>query len=75
MLRMGWRTRLVVGLLAWPVFLVSSIGISLTGRSPVVSGAFGLVALVALVVGLVFPPWALISWARRGDRAERAGTS
>jgi hypothetical protein len=68
---MGWRTRLVIGLLAWPALFVFTIISELAHRATVVSSVFLVAAILSLLVGLVFPPWALISWARRGDRAER----
>ena len=68
---MGWRTRLVIGLVAWPTFWVTAFASSAI-RANAVSSILLTLSMLALLVGLVFPIWALISWARRGDRPRSA---
>ncbi len=69
---MDWPTRMVVGLLAWPmmIFLVILLSFAVEPGSHPMSAVVVLLAVeevFAAAVAIVFPVWALLSWAQNGD--------
>ena len=69
---MDWVTRLVWGLLAWPVTIFLAILVSYAVKpgpdkpGPIVL-VLALAEVVAAAVAIGFPIWAFVSWSVRGD--------
>lgn len=71
-MHVDWPTRLVVGLLAWPVMIFLAIVLSYAAEPGsnypvVVVLVTGVAEVAAAAVAIVFPVWAFVTWAQRGD--------
>ncbi len=74
-MHMDWPSRLVWGLLAWPVMVYLAILLSSAADPRAVNQPW-LVALVGAgevltaAVAIVFPIWSLITWAQQSDEPD-----
>ena len=72
LIHMDWPSRLAWGLLAWPVMISLAILLSNAAdprsvSSPWFVAAVGVAELLASTVAILFPIWALTTWAAKGD--------
>ena len=75
LIHMDWPSRLAWGLLAWPFMIYLAILLSNAAdprsvSSPLYVAVVGTAELLASTVAIVFPIWALVTWAAKGDRPE-----
>jgi len=74
LMHMDWPSRLVWGLVAWPIMIALAVLLSSAADPHGVNGPWtvavvGAGEVLVAAVAVVFPIWALVSWAEADDES------